>query len=204
MSIPGGAGALLSTPTDLTKFMHALFDLKLVSQESLEKMKTEKMGMTTFPLGEKTFYGHTGGIDGFNSMLAYMPEEKFAVAYTSNGKVFPVNDILLAVFDIYYNNPFTMPTFETVEVSADELEKFVGVYSNENFPLKITVSRKDAKLFAQATGQPEFPLEVTAKNEFKFDRAGIVLKFDAAKNQLTLIQGGRETLMTKENKDAQK
>ncbi len=124
--------------------MHALFDLKLVSQESLEKMKTEKMGLTTFPLGEKTFYGHTGGIDGFNSMLAYMPEEKFAVAYTSNGKVYPVNDILLGVFDIYYNKPFTMPTFETVEVSAEELEKFVGVYSNENFPLKITVSRKDA------------------------------------------------------------
>ena len=44
MSIPGGAGALISTPTDLTKFMHALFDLKLVSRESLEKMKTGKNG----------------------------------------------------------------------------------------------------------------------------------------------------------------
>ena len=158
------------------------------------------MGLTTFPLGEKTFYGHTGGIDGFNSMLAYMPEEKFAVAYTSNGKVYPINDILLGVFDIYYNKPFQIPTFETVAVNVEELEKFVGVYSNERFPLKITVSRKDLTLFAQATGQPEFPLEATAKNEFKFDRVGIVLKFDAAKNQLTLIQGGRETLFTKESK----
>ena len=198
MSIPGGAGALISTPTDLTKFMHALFDLKLVSRESLEKMKTEKLGMTTFPLGEKTFYGHTGGIDGFNSMLAYMPEEKFAVAYTSNGKVYPVNDILLGVFDIYYNKPFQIPTFETVAVNAEELEKFVGVYSSESFPLKITVSRKNAALFALATGQPEFPLEATGKNKFKFDGAGIVMEFDAEKNQMTLKQGGQETVFTKE------
>jgi CubicO group peptidase (beta-lactamase class C family) len=204
LSIPGGAGALISTPTDLTKFIHALFDLKLVSQESLEKMKTEKMGMFTFPLGEKTFYGHNGAIDGFNSMLAYLPEEKLAIAYTSNGRVYPVNDILLGVFDIYYKKPFQIPTFETVAVSAEELEKFVGVYSSESFPLKITVSRKDATLFAQATGQSEFPLVATAKDEFNFERAGIVLKFDAAKNQMTLIQGGRETVLTKESKEVSK
>lgn len=204
LSIPGGAGALVSTPTDLTKFIQALFDLKLVSKESLEKMKTEKMGMFPFPLGEKTFYGHTGGIDGFSSMLSYLPEEKLAIAYSSNGRVYPVNDILLGVFDIYYNKPFQIPTFETVAVSAEELEKFVGVYASEKVPLKITVSRKDATLFAQATGQPEFPLEATGKNKFKFDRAGIVMEFDAAKNQMTLKQGGRETVFTKENKDASK
>jgi CubicO group peptidase (beta-lactamase class C family) len=42
LSIPGGAGALISTPTDPTKFIQALFDLKIVSQESLNQMMQNK------------------------------------------------------------------------------------------------------------------------------------------------------------------
>ena len=37
-SVPGGAGAILSTPTDMAKFIQALFDLKLVSADSLKQM----------------------------------------------------------------------------------------------------------------------------------------------------------------------
>jgi len=40
MSIPGGAGSIISTPTDLTRFVNALFSIKLVSQSSLNQMKT--------------------------------------------------------------------------------------------------------------------------------------------------------------------
>jgi len=50
-SVPGGAGSILSTPADMTKFIQALFDLKLVSQNSLKQMTTirdgEGMGMET-------------------------------------------------------------------------------------------------------------------------------------------------------------
>jgi CubicO group peptidase (beta-lactamase class C family) len=198
LSIPGGAGAIISTPADLTKFIHALFDLKLVKAESLNKMKTDKLGMFKYPLGDQILYGHTGGIDGFNSMLVYQPEEKLAVAYTSNGMIYPADDIVLGAIAIYKNRPFTIPTFETVAVSAEELEKFVGVYATEKFPLKITVTRDASSLFAQATGQSAFPLEATAKDKFKFDKAGIALEFDAAKNQMTLKQGGREIVFTKE------
>lgn len=198
LSIPGGAGAIISTPTDLTKFIQALFDLKLVSQESFNQMKTNSMGMFPFPLGDKTLYGHTGGIDGFNSMLAYLPEEKMAVAYISNGMVYPINDILLGVFAIYYNKPFQIPAFETIAVSPEVLEKYVGVYASPGFPLKITVTRDAATLYAQATGQSAFPLEATAADKFKFDTAGIFMEFDAAKNQMTLKQGGQEIVFTKE------
>ena len=48
-SVPGGAGSILSTPTDMTKFIQAMFDLKLVSEDSLKRMTTmrdgEGMGM---------------------------------------------------------------------------------------------------------------------------------------------------------------
>jgi CubicO group peptidase (beta-lactamase class C family) len=202
MSIPAGAGAIISTPSDLTKFIQALFDLKLVSQASLDRMKTFKdrygFGMMPFPLNDKTVIGHGGGIDGFNAMLFYLPEEKLAVAYTSNGKAYPPNSVIVGAMDIYWGKPFTIPTFETVNVSAEVLDKYVGVYASPDFPLKVTVTREGTTLKAQATGQSAFPLDATAPDKFKFDGAGIVLEFDAAKNQMTLKQGGRETVFTKE------
>lgn len=209
LSIPGGAGAIISTPSDLTKFIDALFSLKLVSQESLNRMKTTKdrygLGINPFPFDEKTtVYGHTGSIDNFTSALFYLPEEKLAIAYTSNGKVYSPNNIILGALDIFNNKPFTIPTFETVAVSAEVLDKYAGVYSSPGFPLKMTVTREGATLSAQATGQSAFPLEATAQDKFKFDQAGIVMEFDAAKNQMTLKQRGRETVFTKENSEAQK
>jgi hypothetical protein len=51
----------------MAKLIQALFDLKLVSQESLKQMTTmrdgEGMGMTSFAFVGKTLYGETGGSD---------------------------------------------------------------------------------------------------------------------------------------------
>lgn len=202
MSIPGGAGAMVSTPSDLTKFIEALFSLKLVSANSLYQMKAITdgygMGMFQYPVYGKKGFGHNGGIDGFNSMLVYVPEENLAVAYISNGMVYPINDILLGVFAVYLNQPFSIPTFETIAVKAEDLEKYTGVYSSPDIPLKITITKDKTSLFAQATGQSAFPLEATAKDKFKFDTAGVVMEFDTEKNQLTLKQGGRQFLFTKD------
>lgn len=75
MNIPGGAGAIVSTSKDLTKFIESLFSLKLVSENSLNQMENMQdrfgKGMQQIPFGTKIFYGHGGGIDGFASLLAY-------------------------------------------------------------------------------------------------------------------------------------
>ena len=87
---------LISTPGDMAKFIQSLFDLKLISQDSLNQMKTmrddEGLGMVTFTFAGKTFYGNTGGGDNYGSWLAYQPEEKLVVAYTTNAKVYPVRE----------------------------------------------------------------------------------------------------------------
>jgi D-alanyl-D-alanine carboxypeptidase len=199
LSIPGGAGAIISTPGDLTKFIQALFDLKLISRESLNQMTQNKMGMETFPLDGKTLYGHTGGIDEFHSVLFYLPEEKLAIAYTANGMVYPVTRIMDGIFDIYRNKPFTIPTFETFAVSTEVLDKYVGVYSSPGVPVKFTVTRNGATLLVQGGGGQSALLEATAADKFKIESADIVFEFDAAKNQMTLKRGGRETVFIKEN-----
>ncbi len=112
LSVPGAAGAIVSTPSDLVKFMHGLFDGKLISRGNVDQMKNG-MGMSRLPLGGKTFYGHGGSMDGFRTLLVYLPEEKLAVAYSSNGVVHPAQEILRGVVEIYQSKPFEIPAFES-------------------------------------------------------------------------------------------
>lgn len=194
-----GSGSLVSTPTDLIKFIQALFELKLVSRKSLDRMMQQKLGMDTFTFNGKTTYGHTGGIDGFGAWLAYLPEEKLAVAYATNGKVYPVADIMDGIFNIYWNKPFSIPTFESIAISTEILNQYVGVYTISEAPMKFTVSREGNTLFVQANGQAVIPLEPTAQDKFKIESAGIVMEFDVAKKQMTLKRSGGERVFTKQN-----
>jgi CubicO group peptidase (beta-lactamase class C family) len=199
LSVPGGAGALISTPADLIQFVQALFDGKLVSQRSLQQMKQDKLGMETFTYNGSTFYGHGGGIDNFGAWLAYQPEEKLAMAYTSNAKVYPVPKIVEGVFAIYGNKPFEIPSFETVAVRPEVLEKYVGVYSTPGAPIKLTVTRDGTTLFIQPPGESPVPLEAVAADKFKLEGAGMEFEFDAAKNEMKQKRGSRERVFTKEH-----
>jgi len=205
MSIPAGAGGIVSTPADLTKFVESLFSLKLVSHSSLMQMKAMTdgygLGMFQIPFHEKSAYGHNGGIDGFLSTLAYFPEDSLAVAYCTNGQVYPMNDILIGVLSIYFDKPYSIPTFAPPSVSlrTEDLDKYLGVYSSTQIPLKITITKNNTTLISQATGQSSFPLEATEKDKFKFDPAGIKVEFNPEKNEMTLKQGGETVLFTKEN-----
>jgi CubicO group peptidase (beta-lactamase class C family) len=205
-SILFSAGAIVSTPNDLAKFIQALFDGKIVSKESVDQMKMirngELSGMEPFTFAGKTFYGHTGGADNYGAWLAYLPEEKLAVAYTTNAKVYPVRDIMNGIMDIYYNKPFQIPAFESVAVSPEVLDKYVGVYTTPDAPVKFTITRDGATLYAQPPGAGSaVPLEATAQDKFKIDNGtptGIVIEFDAAKNQMTIKRNGGERVFTKE------
>jgi D-alanyl-D-alanine carboxypeptidase len=203
-SILFSAGAIVSTPADLAKFIQALFDGRIVSKESLNLMKTIRdgegmgMGMEPFTFAAKTFYGHTGGADNYGAWLAYLPEEKLAVAYTTNAKIYPVGKIVSGVVDIYYNKPFEIPALESIAVSPEILDKYVGVYSSPEAPVKFTITREGGTLFFQPPGvQSPAPLEATAEDKFQIEGA-VVIEFDAAKNQMTIKRRGGQRVVTKE------
>ena len=83
-------------------------------------------------------------------------------------------------------------------MNASILDSYLGQYASPQIPLKINITKKENQLFAQATGQSAFPLEATSDTIFKFEQAGVVLEFNSEKNQMTLKQGGKEFLFTKE------
>ncbi len=197
-SIPFASGGITSTPADLTKFIHALFNGKLVNASSLEQMKEIKEGygkaLIQFPFGERRFYGHGGRIENFSSMLGYYPTEKLSFSLISNGDNFEQNDIIIGILSIYYKMPFPFPKF--MKMDKAELAKFTGTYASKEIPLKITVSEKNGELSAQATGQGAFPLTFKEETTFVFAAAGIEMVF--GDNAFVLIQGGMKFNFTKE------
>jgi len=195
MSIPLGAGGIVSTPVDLTLFGEALFNGKLVSTNSLQQMKTLKerfgMGLIPIPFYEHIALGHGGNIDGFNSLFAYFPDSKISFAYTVNGVNYNNNDVAIAVLSAIYNKPFEIPEFnKTFHVTDEDLDKYLGVYSSVQVPLKMTISKVNGRLFGQGTGQPSFPLEATGKDKFEFVKAGIIMEFNPTNKTMVLKQGG--------------
>lgn len=64
--------------------------------------------------------------------------------------------------------------------------------------MKITITKNNNALIAQATGQSSFPLEATEKDKFKFDQAGIVMEFNPSEKTMLLKQRGGQFLFTKD------
>lgn len=201
-SIPLGAGAIISTPTDIVKFSNALFNEKIINKKSLDKMKEitdgYAYGLFQIPFYDKIGYGHTGGIDGFTSVFSYFQDGNISYALTSNGTNYNNNNISLAVLSAVYNKEYEIPTFSYFEHSESELNEFLGTYSSKDMPLKITITKDQKTLLAQATGQPAFPLESTEKNKFKFDQANLKIEFNTNDKTLILNQNNAKYIFIKE------
>lgn len=202
VSVPMGAGGMVSTAEDLLVFLKALFGGKIVSEALLAQMKTTKggfgMGLFEIPFYEHKGFGHTGGIDGFASVFAHFPDSGISYAFISNGHSYNTNDVSIAVLSAVFDKPYDIPQFVPA-LPAEALSVYLGTYSSSGFPLKITVTQKGATLIAQATGQPSFPLEPTIMpHVFKFDSAGLSLEFNPEKQEMTLKQGGGVYVLQRE------
>jgi CubicO group peptidase (beta-lactamase class C family) len=190
-SIPMGAGAVLSTPQELNRAFKAIFSHALCSTENLKLMKEEHLGLFQYPLGEIIAYGHNGGIDGYMSNAAYFPTEGVTVVFLGNGMNYSLNQMMLGVLSIYFEQPYRLPTFgESITVAPAILEQYVGLYKSASFPRDINLSVENGQLKAQATGQPAFTLEAKSKVLFTFPPAGLEIEF-GQRGQFTLRQGGQ-------------
>lgn len=201
MSVPLGAGAVISTPTDLNTFAWALFSGEILSEESLKSMKEMQdnfgHGLFQYPYTSKVAYGHTGGIDGFSSMFGCIEEDGLSLALTSNGNRYSNNKIMIAALAAYYGDDIEVPVFEDVVYADNELNAFVGSYESNDIPLPIKVMLEGDQLMAQAQGQASFPLSVVRRNVFSFDTAGIVMEFEPSNGTFVLKQGGQTFLFKK-------
>jgi len=194
------ANGIVSTATDLTTFINALFTNQLIRKETLALMTQTKdgfgLGITQIPIGDRKFFGHAGRIDGFEAAVLYYPSEKLGLAALYNGVQTNTNQLNVSILSIYYQQPFMFPDFTDLPISEIVLKTYEGIYKCEPLQVEIKIYMQQGKLYAQASGQNAFPLAAKSDTQFQFDPARIKIEFK--KNQFTLNQPGTSYVFTKQ------
>ena len=171
MSVPHAAGALYSTTEDLLRWEQGLFGGKLISATSLAKMTTPfksdyAFGVMVQTAGGRKVIQHGGGIEGFNTFLAYYPDTKLTVAVLANLNGQAPNQIAATLADLAHGGTVQL-TSERKEIALPvaTLAKYVGTYEvapGVNMLMRLVGDH----LTTQLGGQRQIP--VFAESETKF------------------------------------
>jgi CubicO group peptidase (beta-lactamase class C family) len=201
MTIPLSAGGLYSTTEDLLRWEQGLFGGKLLSPSSLKKMTTPFKNDYAFGLAVHTVNGreeieHGGGIEGFNTELAYYPDDKLTVVVLANLNGAAPGEIA-GDLHILADGGTVVSSSERKVAKIDPkiFDKYVGSYQlAPDFVLKI--SRDGDRFIAQATGQGQIEIFPEDDQNFfaKVVDAQITFVTDGQgrATELVLHQGGRD------------
>lgn len=200
-----GVGDMVSTTKDLNTFLYHLFQHKILQAKSVALMKPDKKkkvrfgkGLKLIPFYNEVFYGHAGDTYGTHSLVAYNEKDQIGICFAINGERFPHNDFAIGILSIIYGKDYEFPIFNTIALSSEDLDKFVGSYSNPDIPLKLLITKDEISLSGQLTGEPSFPLECYATNKFKFDPVKLKIEFSPEEKKLILSQDGQNIELKKE------
>jgi CubicO group peptidase (beta-lactamase class C family) len=201
MTIPHAAGALYSTTEDLLRWEQALFSSKVVSASSLQKMTTPFKNDYAFGLLVRTSKGrkvveHSGGIEGFNTAMAFYPETQTVVIVLANLNGPTADQLSASLGAVAHGEAMTPPSQRTaISLPASALAKYVGQY--EMAPgIVLTVSANGEQLMAQLTGQGPNAIFPESDRRFFLKVVDAQLEFfvdaSSAVTHLVLYQNGRE------------
>ncbi|HYG81923.1 MAG TPA: serine hydrolase, partial [Pyrinomonadaceae bacterium] len=132
MSIPHGAGALYSTVEDLYLWGQGLFGGKLLTQKSLDAMLTVVKDYYAYGIGVDTQFklariGHSGGINGFTTYMAWFPAERATFIVLSNiENGTPPTQIETRLARLALADKVVMPP--AAKVDAEVLARYSGRY----------------------------------------------------------------------------
>lgn len=110
-----GVGDISTTPQNLNIIINALFDEKLVSENSIHSMIPEQKrfgrGLAVVPFHSKIFIGHSGGTYGTNSLMIYNGEDNISIAYSLNADKLGIagNEFIIAILSMLYGVDYELP-----------------------------------------------------------------------------------------------
>lgn len=181
------AGSINSSSNDMAKWLQFILSggttpdgKRLVSEKGFAEwlkpqMKVDRAGTVNYALGwfvqkwkDKIVVQHGGNIDGFNAMVATIPEENLGFVMLTNVSASSLGSELL---DIVFSNILTKPaTSETAGANVAP-EKEAGKY---NFPaagFDLEIKWADGKLTTTVPGQPTYTLENVSGRKYKLGGA---------------------------------
>lgn len=200
MTLPRGAGGLYSTTHDLMCWTEGVFGGKLLAAASLEKMTRAFKNDYALGVSVKESHGrkrieHGGGIDGFNSHVAYFPESRTTVVVLANLATPRAAEFGHQLASAAFGEPVVLPSErKEIQVPEEVLRSYVGTYQlRPKFAIWIRFA--DGHLTSQASGQTTLPLFAESSTRFFLKAVDAQIEFtqgaDGKVDGLILHQNGR-------------
>src|SRR5690606_32770436 len=158
MSSPYAAGALYSTVEDLYLWDQALYTEKLLPnkyKEMLFEKYTSGFGqyygygwsVGNMPLGNTKdsteIVGHGGGINGFNTMITRLPQEKSTIILLNNTSGAPLGAITASINGILHGETYDLPKQSLANLVYNEI-----LDKDLKAGLSFYEKNKDSKLYS--------------------------------------------------------
>ncbi|MET6999238.1 serine hydrolase domain-containing protein [Chitinophaga defluvii] len=220
-----GPYGISSNVEDLLKWDQVLYTNKLVSAATLQEAFTPGkkddgsalkgimgygFGWIALPLNDSAIGAsvyHTGGYPGYQSVITrYLDKHKTVILLTNFYEKQNVNELTGIIEDILFGHPYTIPAAKkmprSVPVTTAQVQGFDGVYAMDQAPaVKMTITTRDSRVFAQLTGQSEYEVYASSADTFFYTVVAARLKFDKDKDgivqKITLFQNGQEMPMSR-------
>jgi hypothetical protein len=151
------------------------------------------LGLTSTVVNGRRVIAHGGGIDGFNTYLAYYPESRTTVIVLSNVNGAVPGTLAGQLGALMHGEAVTLTAErKAITVPAGTLAKYAGAY--ELAPNAVmTITLEGDSLMAQLTGQGRLPIFPQSETLFFLKAVDAQIEFAADGSSLVLHQNGRST-----------
>lgn len=179
------AGSINSCAKDMANWLKFVLNggtvdgKRLISEKGYEEwtkpqMKISPNGKVSYGLGwflqdwnGLKIVQHGGNIDGFNSLVAMIPEKKLGFVMLTNVSGSSLGSELMP---IVWENILGSPNIGN-QTASTEAQKEVGKYRFEAAGIDFEVKMQDGKLVAVVPGQPTYTLENVGARRYKLSGA---------------------------------
>jgi CubicO group peptidase (beta-lactamase class C family) len=175
------AGAINSSARDMAQWVRLMLNngvfngRRLVSEKGFDELTRKQIniaGPVDYGLGWflRQWNGHKviehgGNIDGFNSQVALMPDQKLGFVLLTNVTASSLGTVAMSTI---WKNLVSLPASETKAEPAADPKQEVGTYALKAAGVSFDVSWKDDKLVLSVPGQPPYPLQNVGGRRYKF------------------------------------
>ncbi|MBP6002309.1 MAG: serine hydrolase [Pyrinomonadaceae bacterium] len=197
------AGSINSSARDMAEWLRFVLNggtvngKRLVSERGFEEWLKPQMkvaGTTSYGFGWflQDWNGlkvvqHGGNIDGFNSMVAMIPEKKIGFVMLTNVSGSSLGNELMQTV---WSNLIDLPkSSEAVKLPVKTMQFMTGKYRLEAAKMDFEVKIVGENLVMVVPGQPEYTLERTGPRQFKMVGApdGFAVKFSPEQGDATSL-----------------
>lgn len=206
MTVPAGAGGLLSTIEDLFAWDQGLRSDRILSPTSKAKMFTPYIedygyGWVIKKFNHHLIAQHSGGIEGFVSQMVRFLDEDLCLIILINFDFAPLDQFTHDMLSLLLGQPFAWPKERKAIVLSPEIfNGYIGEY--ELAPhLLVKIFLEKGRFWAQVSGQPK--MEILPESETKFFgrfvemEINFILDSTGKSTALCLSQGGKNYVARK-------